>query len=283
MGAAAAVSPAAPAVAKPAVKPEARLPRDKPFTVRACFIGERLNLRGLYEPPQELGPLTSPTGAAGLAMLFRYGVAVTFNLTEAEHKEFLRGLRERIEHPLRRVETEDATLAPAGKQPEGVTPEAILLADYALARLQVVAIVLARSVSLAYYESAMAAAFDLVEPLARGLETPRGGGRRLKELLRHIGGALLVQHKMIGRVEIQDKPDLLWDHPELERLYLRLENEYELAERSTVLERKLSLINRTAETALNLLQNRSMLRVEWYIVFLIVFEVLLYVYQILHK
>jgi uncharacterized Rmd1/YagE family protein len=129
----------------------------------------------------------------------------------------------------------------------------------------------------------MAAAFDLVEPLARGLETPRGGGRRLKELLRHIGGALLVQHKMIGRVEIQDKPDLLWDHPELERLYLRLENEYELAERSTVLERKLSLINRTAETALNLLQNRSMLRVEWYIVFLIVFEVLLYVYQILHK
>jgi len=47
-----------------------------------------------------------------------------------------------------------------------------------------------------------------------------------------------------------------------------------------VLERKLALIARTAETALNLMQNRSMLRVEWYIVILIVFEVVLYVYQI---
>jgi uncharacterized Rmd1/YagE family protein len=103
----------------------------------------------------------------------------------------------------------------------------------------------------------------------------------LRELLRHIGSTLLVQHRLIGRVGIQDKPDLLWDHPELERLYLRLENEYELAERNTVLERKLALINRTAETAVELLQNRSMLRVEWYIVILIVFEVLLYGYELL--
>jgi uncharacterized Rmd1/YagE family protein len=122
-----------------------------------------------------------------------------------------------------------------------------------------------------------------VEPLARRLEKPRGGGRRLRELLRHIGGALLVQHRLIGRVEIQDKPELLWDHPELERLYLRLEAEYELRARGTVLERKLALIGQTAETALNLMQNRSMMRVEWYIVGLIVFEVLLYGYDLMMK
>jgi len=47
-----------------------------------------------------------------------------------------------------------------------------------------------------------------------------------------------------------------------------------------VLERKLALINQTAETAVNLMQNRSMLRVEWYIVILFVFEVLLSTYQL---
>ena len=36
---------------------------------------------------------------------------------------------------------------------------------------------------------------------------------------------------LIGRVEIEDKPDILWDQPELERLYARLEDEYELHER----------------------------------------------------
>ncbi len=258
----------------------ARLPANKPLSVRACFLGERLNLRGLPEPAVTLGPLTVPAGEAGMAVLFRYGVVVLFNLNEAEQKNFLKELRTRVENPLRRMETEDVQLHVVGKQPEGVTPDGIGIADLVLSRLQIVAIALARSAALAYYESAMASAFDLIEPLARRLENPRGGGRRLRELLRHIGGTLLVLHKMTGRVEIQDKPDLLWDHPEVERLYLHLENEYELHERNTVLERKLALIHQTAETAVNLMQNRSMLRVEWYIVILIVFEVLLYTYEI---
>jgi len=264
--------------------PTGRLPKDKPITARAVFLGERLHLRGLSEPQAEpqvsLGPLVLAAGEAGLAVLFRYGAAVLFNLTEAEQKNFLKDLRPRVENPLRRMETEDAQLFNAGKQPEGVTPEGIGVADLSLARLQIVATALARSVALAYYENAMASAFDLIEPLARQLENPRGGGRRLRQLLRHIGGTLLVQHKMTGRVEIQDKPDLLWDHPEVERLYLHLENEYELRERNTVLDRKLALIAQTAETAVNLMQNRSMLRVEWYIVALIVLEVMLYIYEI---
>jgi uncharacterized Rmd1/YagE family protein len=85
---------------------------------------------------------------------------------------------------------------------------------------------------------------------------------------------------MGGRMEIQDKPDLLWDHPELERLSLRLENEYELRERNTVLERKLALMFNSMETAINLLHNRRSQRLEWYIVILIVIEVVLYLYEI---
>lgn len=124
---------------------------------------------------------------------------------------------------------------------------------------------------LARYEAAMVSSFDAVEPLAVKIQDEHTSSRSLKQLLSHIGGTLLVQHKMIGRVEIQDKPELLWDQPELERLYLRLETEYELRERNTVLERKLALISRTVETILTLLHNRRSLRVEWYIVGLIVF------------
>jgi uncharacterized Rmd1/YagE family protein len=138
-------------------------------------------------------------------------------------------------------------------------------------------------VALAYDETAMAGAFDLIEPLARELDKPRTSGRVLKEVLRHIGSTLLVQQKMIGRVEIADKPDILWEQPELERLYARLEDEYELVERSAVLERKLELIERTAETTLDLVQARRTLRVEWYIVALIVFEVFLTLYEMWNR
>ena len=44
--------------------------------------------------------------------------------------------------------------------------------------------------------------------------------------------------------------------------------------RRMTLDRKLALIGRTAEIATNLLQNRRMLRVEWYIVILILFEII---------
>jgi uncharacterized Rmd1/YagE family protein len=255
-----------------------RLPTNQPIAVRALNLGERLHLRGLYETPLEYSPLVQAAGERGLAMLFRYGVAVLFNVTDAEQKVWLKEIKERIEKPYRRHESEDARVV-VSTQAEGVSAEGISLAALTLPRLQVVATVLARSVSLAWYETAMAASFDMIEPLARELDKPRASGRVLKEVLRHIGGTLLVQQKMIGRVEIADKPDILWDQPELERLYARLEDEYELFERLATLERKLELIERTAEITLDLVQARRTLRVEWYIVALIVFEVGLTLYE----
>ena len=257
----------------------ARLPTVAPISVRACLVGERLHLRGLYETPLEFGPLVMSAGAAGLAMLFRYGVIVLINLDETETKAFLKEMRTRTEKPLRRMETEETRLYITPTPAEGISAEGIGVADFSIPRLQVVAIVLARSVVLARYEATMASAFDVVEPLALQIQDERSSSRTLKQLLSHIGGTLLVQHKMIGRVEIQDKPELLWDQPELERLYLRLETEYELRDRNTVLERKLALISRTVETILTLLHNRRSLRVEWYIVGLIVFEVVLTLYD----
>lgn len=255
-----------------------RLPTDRPIPVRALNLGERLHLRGLYEAPLEYSPLVMPVGEHGLGMLFRYGVAVLFNVTDPEQKVYLKELKERIEKPYRRHESEDTQVL-VGAKAEGISADGINLTDATLPRLQVVATALARSVTLAWYETAMAAAFDVVEPLARELDKPRTSGRVLREVLRHIGSTLLTQQKMIGRVEIIDKPDILWDQPELERLYARLEDEYELVERLAVLDRKLELIERTAETTLDLVHARRTLRVEWYIVLLIIFEVFLTLYE----
>lgn len=256
------------------------LPIDRPIPVAAYLVADRLHLRGLYEPPLALGPLVLPAGANGIAMLFRYGAVVMFNLTPAEQTAFIDGLRARLQEALAKPETEDTSVFVSSPQVDSViTTQGIGLYDFSLPRLKVVAIVLARSVALARFEAAMGAAFDLVEPLALHIEQETRG-RRMKDLLRHIGSVLLAQHKMVGRVEIQDKPEILWEQPELERLYVRLEAEYELRERNAVLERKLAIIARTAETTMNLLHNRRILRVEWYIVILILIEIVLFAYQI---
>jgi uncharacterized Rmd1/YagE family protein len=72
----------------------------------------------------------------------------------------------------------------------------------------------------------------------------------------------------------------LWDNPGLEGLFARLEDEFEVRERHTAIERKLELISRTSHTLLELLSSRHTPRVEWYIVILIVLEILLSLYPL---
>jgi len=142
-----------------------------------------------------------------------------------------------------------------------------------------VADVLAKSVALADDERRISATFDHVEPLAVNLEQGGRATYQVQVLTRHIGHILLTQHRMVGRVEVGEKPEILWEKPDLEVLYVRLESEYELRERQLALERKLEVIGRTAQTVLDLLQARRSLRVEWYIVILIVMELLLSLYD----
>src|SRR5262249_20648162 len=98
-------------------------------------------------------------------------------------------------------------------------------------------------------------------------------------VLKLIGNALLVQQRVSGRVAVTEKPDALWDHPDLERLYARLEGEYELKERVEGLDRKLTVIAETANTLTDMIDTRRSLRLEWAIVLLIVFEIVLTFYQ----
>jgi required for meiotic nuclear division protein 1 len=254
---------------------------ETPIKIRSRFVGERLNLKTLETAaPLASNPLVICAGDDGCAVLFRYGVVVFFNLTSIEEARFLTKLKPFISEPDQTVVSEQIEVAFGLDTKERIERNVIWLRDRSIERLQVVADIFAKSVILEYYENQIASLFERIRPFADAIQNQ--GARRPKdqELLRQIGGTLLIQHKMVGIVEVGEKPDPLWERPDLERLYLRLEDEYELRERLLALERKLSLVSRTAETALELMQHDSSHRVEWYIVALIVVEILLSVYEL---
>lgn len=210
----------------------------------------------------------------------RFGVVVFFDVAPLEQTAFLAALHDLTTDPLEHgeFETLEFVVAPGGSE---LLREGVLQLDSdELASLQVVADVLAKSVVLDHHERLVASTFDQVEPLAEQLS--RGGPRvrRLGGLIAQIGEMLLVQHRMVGRAEVGEKPDLIWEHPDRERLFLRLEQEFEIRERRAALEGKLQLISTTAETLLDLIQAQRTLRVEWYIVILIVVEIGLTLYEL---
>lgn len=247
---------------------------------RALYIGQRLDLKSLEQTRQlETSPLIISAGSQGAAVLFRYGVVVLFGMSAIEEMSFLKAMEHCVTAPFEHYEAEEVTLCLTSSMQEHAG-DFITLDEFNLPRLQIVASVLAKSVILAHYEAEVSKSFERIEPLAHDLQH---GGRFMhkgRELLAHIGDVLMIQGRMVGRVEISEKPELLWDEPQYERLYLRMAEEYELVERHRALERKLDLVSKTAETLLDLLQNRRSHRVEWYIVILIVVEILLTVYEL---
>lgn len=255
---------------------------EKTVSVRALFIGERIDLRTLENTSCiEESPLTITTGEHGCAVLQRYGAIVLFGVNPLEEATFINNLQPWITKPFSEPEFEEAKiqLNPEGK--EVIAENSIIeLREFSVERLQIVADVLAKSVILSHHEINVASVFNKIEPIAASIKRFGNGRHQGEDLLKLIGNTIIIQQTMVGLVEIEDKPEQLWDWPNLERLYLRLEDEYEIGERNRALERKLELISRTAQTVLDLMQHQSAVRVEWYIVILIVVEILLNIYEL---
>lgn len=252
------------------------------FKAQALFLGKKINLQRLenYDCLATM-PLIVTVGEQGCAVLLSYGAVVLFNLEPMEKVAFLSKLSSLVSDSFTEPETEEVDVRRNIAESERVKEGKIFLHEFSVERLQIVADILAKSVVLSHYETSLATVFDQIEPFAASLQGDNRSQRKSRELLRQLGATLLVQHKIVGRVEIIDKPELLWESPQLENLYLRLEDEYEIRERHNALERKLELISQTAQTVLEFMQHSSSQRVEWYVVILIVVEILLSLYDII--
>jgi uncharacterized Rmd1/YagE family protein len=248
----------------------------------ALLLGERIDTRLERTPSLTTAPLTLNLPGGGLAVLFRYGVVVVFGSKAAAIDDFVKGLAPSVVGAFAAPERDDVLLVIRPDSDQPLDPAGnITLRERSIERLQLVADILAKSLVLSHYETRIAELFDHIEPLALTLREKGRTGAAGKQLLRHIGDVLLIQQQMVGRVGTSETPELLWDHPEFDRFYTRLAEEYELRDRDRVLDRKLDIVSNTVETLLGLVQTRSSMRVEWYIVALIVAELLLSLYPLL--
>lgn len=257
------------------------IPTTDQVTAHAVQIGDRINTAGFEGQVLSSTPLAVRIGASGLAVVFRYGVTVLVGLTADEEAEFLERLNVRTFGKITPYEEEWAKIRVAKESEEPIPVGGpILVKELSLERLLVVSDALAKSVVLARDEKQVANVFDTIEPFARELAHAGRTSRNRTDLLKLLGNALLVQHRVSGRVAVGEKPDVLWDRPDLERLYSRLEDEYELSERAETLNRKIAVIADTATTLSDIIDTKRSLRLEIVVVILIALEIVGMAYEI---
>jgi len=252
----------------------------QPLRIHARYVARKIEMGAGGKFTQlSLNPLTLSLEDGGLCVLFPYGAAVFIDLSPERIAALLNEFRPAMVEPLLNEGTwngpgEECELYWDGSR-EGLIAGKVWIREPSLCRLHVLAHVLAKAAVLDHFERVSSLAFDRIEPMAEALERTGSSAISARDLVRQIGRSIGILHKIVGRAEIREKPDVLWENPDLEKLNDWLSDEFELRERELALARKIDLVNQTAQTLLDILQTKRGLRVEWYIVILIVFEILL--------
>ena len=145
------------------------------IAARAFYLAQRTRMQGIDRTERlALSPLTQRAGASGRAVIFRYGAVVLFGLDDAEEAAFLRTLGPMLQAPHAERESDEVQVIVEAGGEDRIEPTGIVVSEFTVERLQLVADVLARRSRVLFLDAAAAAelAAPVAEILADELQRP---------------------------------------------------------------------------------------------------------------
>jgi len=142
-------------------------------------------------------------------------------------------------------------------------------------RSSVIAMTIAQSAAMEYYEGIVEEMFGRTDRLVERMEARGTVPFGTRPLHRFIGAAIGVRNEVLSVLHLFDKPDETWDDAGIDRIYEELRAEFDLSDRYQSLELKLRSIQEALELVLDVARDRRLVLLELAIVLLIVFEIVL--------
>lgn len=215
-------------------------------------------------------------GADSVAYAYDFGALVFLNVPAAAKAEVLacfHKLLPREPHPPLR---EDflVEVRPGARIGIEVAFDRVVVPELGPSTLEVIATVLAQSVSIDYYDEDAQAILDRLGVMCTEVARKGRPLGRQRDLMRFAGAAMAFQAEIIGAILLLDKPDLTWEDEHADRLHDKLRYHFEIPERYKALEQKLLTIRETLQTMLEMGAERRMFFVEVGVLILIVIEVI---------
>ena len=164
---------------------------------------------------------------------------------------------------------EDAARAPR------VEGGVLTLDQMSAERSSVIAMTVAQSAAMEYYERIVEEMFGRTDRLVERMEARGTVPFGTRPLHRFIGAAIGVRNEVLSVLHLFDKPDETWEDPGIDRIYEELRTEFDLSDRYQSLELKLRSIQEALELVLDVARDRRLVLLELAIVLLIVFEIVL--------
>ena len=242
----------------------------------AIAFEENLPLRQLAVafPQARISPLELylPIAPAGGLYVFSFGALVTYDVTAERRDTELRRLRELVPKLTTQVVREEYTVTEDPGFQIGIFDGALRVDSFTPQRAGVVALTVAQSAAMEYYERIVDGMFVRTSAFVERLEHSGGAPFRARPLHRFIGQAITTRTEVLSVLHLLDKPDATWEDPAMDRIYADLRAEFDLADRYASLELKLHSIQEALELLVGVARDRHMLWLEVAVVILILLE-----------
>lgn len=207
-----------------------------------------------------------------------FGVIVFWGYDEKNVSAMIGQIRPYFISPKKAVTKESISCFLQGNSDE-VDQNEIILQELSEDKIGLVSEVIGRSVALENYEKQLDLFFDDFDAMIENFATTGKINVPKKELLKKAAFAMQVRNAAMNRINLLDSPDLTWEDDKLYDFYRDLLEEYELEDRYKLLQQRLNAIYRDVEFIMDLLNTKKSHLLEWIIIWLILFEVLVFLYE----
>lgn len=211
--------------------------------------------------------------------LVRYGVIVLGNIDATEERKILKSIKSYIINPTTENPCESIEIKKT-KGKEYLMDGILFTKNLSTPLKQLIVVILARSVVLEFFEKQTDHILFQFGEITEFFKEKGRIRKSSKNLLKLVGTAMNIKNRAVSQMAMLDKPDLVWEDAELDLWYQRLEGEYEISERYTIVKEKIDTLFGDSEFILNYLENRRILILEVIIVVLIMIEVVILIYDL---
>jgi uncharacterized Rmd1/YagE family protein len=162
---------------------------------------------------------------------------------------------------------------------ETVDFESIRLRDLDPEKILLCFLAASQSIVIDFHESLVDRALIKFETVHRNLADRGKLVINSRQAMKAIGLGGNTVSLIIGKLALLDKPDITWEEETAERLHAALRRQFELDNRFSALQLKISFLQESSKTVLNVLQDRKSAMMEIIIIALIAMEFLFFLYS----
>jgi uncharacterized Rmd1/YagE family protein len=214
--------------------------------------------------------------SGGVVFVYPFGAVVFLDVApEVRVAELQRLATARPRLTQAQVLNEELTVREALEARPDIEEGVLVVDSLSFERASVVALTVAQSAAMDYYERIVDQMFVEADRLASELEKAGTMPMRTRHLLKFIGATVGTRAEVLSVLHLLDMPDAAWDDPGAERIYHKLRAEFDLVDRYHSLELKLRSVQDTLEVITDVARDRRLFLLEALVVLLILLEIIL--------